>query len=163
MYSELGLEKLHQHREPSESHANSQGKDAVTHNTSIDGDGFLVHPSKCSCLKLLTSHSGSSIERKTTSELQLPRVCKRFQSSFNVFSFWFELKNAGRCKFELKTPTYQSDIDTYTHLQVSAAVIRQYWHRKLLCRIAIPVLSNYTRLHSNPAQIPIFLQTQIRI
>ena len=48
MYSELGLEKLHQHRKPSECHANSQDKDAVTHNTSIDGDGFLVHPSKCS-------------------------------------------------------------------------------------------------------------------
>ena len=43
MYSELGLEKLHQHRKPSECHANSQDKDAVTHNTSIDGDGFLVH------------------------------------------------------------------------------------------------------------------------
>ena len=49
-----------------------------------------------------------------------------FKAVSMFFSFWFELKTAGRCRFELKTPTYQSYIDTYIHTYIPTSVQPQF-------------------------------------
>ena len=50
-----------------------------------------------------------------------------FKAVSMFFPFWFELKNAGRCRFELKTPTYQSYIDTYMHTYIPTSVLVWNW------------------------------------
>ena len=49
-----------------------------------------------------------------------------FKAVSMFFPVWFELKHAGRCRFELKTPTYQSYIDTYIHTYIPTWVQPQF-------------------------------------